>query len=329
MCSTIGGPCSVLENGRIRYRHEFVRETQDQRKATVLDTVMDRRTGSAGTLPGDPLPDAGQPQQGISRAQADARARAVADIQVTAYRREVQRMRQNMSIEALNERLCESLRVATGKSLPNTAEAWWSWWDSENEVALLGSKPTDVSYQQQTRMYDDVPYGGSGGSSSGGGSSPRPSRAECFVAGTPVWTIAGPVAIERIRVGDLVLSQDPNTGELAYQPVLQTSERPPELLVKLSFATQKTDTLEGSGGHPLWVSGEGWVKLRDVKSGMVLHGVDGVTLISDVEASRSEKTFNMVVANFHTYVVGSARILCHDNTPRRPTNAVVPGLRIQ
>ena len=68
------------------------------------------------------------------------------------------------------------------------------------------------------------------------------------------------------------------------------------------------------------------MKLRDLKSGMVLHGVDGSTVISDVEPSSTQPTFNLVVAEFHTYVVGATRILCHDNTPRRPTSVVVPGL---
>jgi hypothetical protein len=300
-----------------------LRETQDQRKATVLDTVLDRRTGTPGTLPGESLPEGSEPQPGITRAQAEARVRALADAQVTAYVREWQMLQQNQSIEALNERICEALRVATGQTLPSSPDAWWSWWNSENEVALTGSKPTDVNYQQQVQMYEDIQ------SASGSGSSPPPGRAECFVAGTPVWTIAGPVAIERIRVGDLVLSQDPDTGELAYQPVLQTSERAPERLLSVSLATPNADTLEGSGGHPLWVSGEGWVKLRDLESGMVLHGVDGPTVISDVVESRTEQTYNMVVSDFHTYVVGPTRILCHDNTPRRPTNAVVPGLAIR
>jgi len=310
---------AVLENGRIRYRHEFVRETQDQRKAVVLDTVMDRRTSAAATLPGDPASGSPEPPQGVTRVQAEARMRALADAQVSAYVREWQRMRQNESIEALNERICEALRVATGQSLPSSPDAWWSWWNSENEVALMGSKPTELTYQQQSQTYEDI--------QSGGGSSPPPPRAECFVAGTPVWTVAGPVAIECVRVGDLVLSQDPETGELAYQPVLQTSERPPELLLKICLATQNSGTLEGSGGHPLWAAGHGWVKLRDVKSGMVLHGVDGPTLVSDVVETRTEQTFNLVVAEFHTYVVGGPRILCHDNTPRRATNALVPGLR--
>ena len=146
------------------------------------------------------------------------------------------------------------------------------------------------------------------------------------MAGTPVWTIAGAVSIETIRVGDLVLSQDPNTGELAYQPVLETSKRPPEPLVKVRLVADNDDTLEGSGGHLMWVSGDGWVKLWDLRPGMVIHGVGGASVISDVESGSTQETFNLVVDNFHTYLVGDRRLLCHDNTPLRPTSAVVPGL---
>ena len=89
------------------------------------------------------------------------------------------------------------------------------------------------------------------------------------------------------------------------------------------------ETLEGSGGHPLWVAGEGWVNLRHLQSGMVLHGVGGATVISDVEETGAQPTYNLVVDRTHTYVVGAGRLLCHDNTPRRPTNAVVPGLTIR
>jgi hypothetical protein len=59
---------------------------------------------------------------------------------------------------------------------------------------------------------------------------------------------------------------------------------------------------------------------------MVIHGVDGASLVSDVEPGSTQETFNLVVDNFHTYLVGDRRLLCHDNTPRRPTSAIVPGL---
>ena len=42
-----------------------------------------------------------------------------------------------------------------------------------------------------------------------------PIHYSCLAAGTPIWTDAGPVSVEKIKVGDRVLSQDADTGELA------------------------------------------------------------------------------------------------------------------
>ena len=37
--------------------------------------------------------------------------------------------------------------------------------------------------------------------------------------------------------------------------------------------------------------------------------------------------YNLIVADFDSYFVGDAAILVHDNTPRQPTAAVLPGLK--
>lgn len=46
----------------------------------------------------------------------------------------------------------------------------------------------------------------------------------CFAAGTLVHTSNGLVPIEQIKVGDLVLSQPEDGGELSYKPVTRTFE---------------------------------------------------------------------------------------------------------
>ena len=43
---------------------------------------------------------------------------------------------------------------------------------------------------------------------------------QCFVAGTLIHTKDGLKAIEDIQIGDLVLSKDDQTGEVAYKPVV-------------------------------------------------------------------------------------------------------------
>lgn len=145
---------------------------------------------------------------------------------------------------------------------------------------------------------------------------------ECLVAGTLVETQFGPKPIEKIRIGDMVLAKSISTGELAYEVVLDTTIRP----VGKVFAIElQNETITCSGGHPFWVSGSGWVKARELKSGMPLHTVNGVVNVSAVYENGTEETFNLVVAQHHNYVVGKSRILSHDNTLRASTQVMVPG----
>ncbi len=134
------------------------------------------------------------------------------------------------------------------------------------------------------------------------------------------------MAIEKIRPGDLVLSCEVDSGELVYKPVLRTTVRPAEELVKLRVGKE---TIETSGGHPFWVSGQGWLKSRNLQAGMVLHTLNGPVNVLEVGVSPAEPTYNLIVADFNTYFVGSQKILSHDNTILRPTNAIVPGLVIK
>lgn len=47
-------------------------------------------------------------------------------------------------------------------------------------------------------------------------------NASCFAAGTMIETADGDRPIEEIQIGDLVLSANPETGEIAYKPVVNT-----------------------------------------------------------------------------------------------------------
>src|SRR5262249_30901768 len=57
----------------------------------------------------------------------------------------------------------------------------------------------------------------------------------CFPAGTAVLTDHGPVPIERIRVGDRVLSRDPSSGAQGYQRVTELVTTHPEALYRVQY----------------------------------------------------------------------------------------------
>jgi hypothetical protein len=145
----------------------------------------------------------------------------------------------------------------------------------------------------------------------------------CFPQGTLVRTQTGPQPIEEIRAGDLVLSQDVESGELAYKPVLKTTVRPPCGILRLEI---DDEAIAVTRGHPFWVSGIGWRMAKRLEVGQLIHGVRGSQPIRRLEKEPDQAAYNLVVGDFNTYFVGESGILVHDNTYRRPTTSLVPGL---
>jgi hypothetical protein len=137
---------------------------------------------------------------------------------------------------------------------------------------------------------------------------PESQRKECLAGGTPILTQRGPVAIERIRIGDLVLAKHFETGEVQFQPVLRTTTRAPEPLIRIILAENadgKNQVIRASGGHPFWVSGKGWVRARELTTGSRLHGLERFMDVKDLEVEeKPTKTYNFVVSEFHSYFVG-------------------------
>ena len=61
----------------------------------------------------------------------------------------------------------------------------------------------------------------------------------CFAADTPVYTLDGPRPIQSVEVGDQVLSQDPKTGILQYQPVTEAFHNKPAMVLKIKLQTRR------------------------------------------------------------------------------------------
>ena len=200
-----------------------------------------------------------------------------------------------------NERIASVLANVTNQDLGTNPSDWWNWWFDQNEYQPQ-EKVTTVT---TSRTASTV-------------------RCSCFVRGTPVWTSTGPMAIEKIKPGETVLSQDPQTGELAYKPVLATTNRPPSPVVEVNLGAS---TIRGTRGHPYWVSGEGWRMAKQLKAGQMLHTVNGPVRIKSAQQIDAEECFNLIVADFNTYFVGDAKVLVHDNTLRSPNTIRVPGLQ--
>jgi hypothetical protein len=260
-----------------------------------------------------------------------------ANLQLDSAHQQLQQV--NQVVLHRNLRVTDVLRSVTDQPLSTTPQSWWEWWNAENEVFMDKEKPLVSQVRKQLISViappPPPPPRPSSGSGFGGAESAFGSETtlesvtfegvDCLAAGTPIWTSSGFAAVEKILPGDLVLAQHPVTGELAYKPVLKTTKRPPGPLVVIRSGGE---TIKTSGGHPFWVVGEGWVRARRLRAGREFHAVSGTaTAIDRVEISSDEApTFNLVVADFHSYFVGEAKILSHDNTVRTPTSMTVPGV---
>ena len=291
-------------NNRFVYRHAFVREGQDQQQELILNTQV-RRVARPG---------------GNGR---ETLLRALVGTMQTYVARERSVELQNQRAGMQNQRISAALNVATGQQLDAKPESWWDWWNQEQDIEIRGQKQSrQIQRNTQVTLADRVPPSNLDGGIQRTGSG-RPQSGECFAAGTPVWTAAGLVPIERVRIGDLALSQDPKTGELAYKPVLRTTVRSAEKLHKIHVGSESFET---SGGHLFWVSGNGWTRSRQLDTGMNLHSLTGSVPILEIGEGCKAETFNLVVEDFHTYFVGVSRVLSHDVTIRESVETVVPGL---
>ncbi len=279
--------------------HEDVRS--DFASSTQSSPVIAVGQGSVATLP---PADMSAMRTLATAAQQQQKVRAVLN--------NVQQV--NDQTTQSNAALTSLLADTTGQDFGSDPVAWWEWWYDYNgyyrpdelSVNYSGSTTNDYSYNPRYMV------------------SFSPSRrAECFVAGTTVWTISGPMPIEKIKVGELVLAQNPDNGELMYKPVIDTTTRPKSPTIE----TRLGDTsIQSTVGHPFWVSGKGWQMAKELKVGQWLHTANGTVQIQSAEPSEEAVCYNLVVADFHDYFVSDAKVLVHDNLLRGPTLATVPGL---
>jgi hypothetical protein len=91
-----------------------------------------------------------------------------------------------------------------------------------------------------------------------------------FVAGTPVYTDKGPLPVERIQVGDFVLSRCEASGEQSYQRVSRTFRTEEQEIRAIAaeggLNPDESDFLVeylfAAPEQPIWVNNHGWLPVK-------------------------------------------------------------------
>jgi|GEM_PF-1738894 len=213
----------------------------------------------------------------------------------------------------MNRRVGRVLAHCTDQEISYEPKVWWDYWTN---FASVATPQISVVVVDERKSQPNVPS-----------FSQVSIRRSCLVAGTPVWTERGQVSIEKIQAGDRVLAKDVKSGELCYKPVLFTTVREPTPVQTFDV---DGESIGASYGHHFWISGHGWTKLRELAVNDPVHTVTGMHRIQRIEdEGKSEKVYNLVVADFHTYFVGNSMVLSHDVMSPGLTNVKVPGLAAQ
>ncbi len=146
-----------------------------------------------------------------------------------------------------------------------------------------------------------------------------------FTAETPVHAIdadGNPVlkAISEFKIGDKVLAKSEWKAEgedLSYELVTDIISTPNAEQNWVHITLKGGDVLTATEGHP-FSTPEGWRDAILLKKGgqLLLKGEDGDALTVQIEDIRTETkvltTYNLTVANAHTYFVGKDAVLVHN-----------------
>ena len=162
----------------------------------------------------------------------------------------------------------------------------------------------------------------------------------CFPAGTLVETERGMRAIETIETGERVWARDERTGEWRLAEVVEPLRR--EFRGELVTLQVDGETIAATDGHPFWVesgehlderprvklpadqSGGGavtgrWVYAADLALGdRLISRSGGAVAIESIERAEVEiPTFNLHVAELHTYTVGNLALWVHNASKKK------------
>ena len=149
-------------------------------------------------------------------------------------------------------------------------------------------------------------------------------RAACFTAGTKIHTKDGFKAIETIKAGDYVWSENPETHEKALKKVKKIFVREKDSVVRLSI---NGEVIETTNEHPFYVENHGWTNASDLKVGDKVRLEDGTTGIVEkakhAALDTSVTVYNFEVEDFHTYYVSEQKVLVHNTCAMTAKNTQV------
>lgn len=135
-------------------------------------------------------------------------------------------------------------------------------------------------------------------------------------------TPTGLKAIDTLKIGDLMMSRSDKTGETAAKPIVSITPAHERRIwtATVSYKGEdshwKDELYETTDDHPWRTSDGGWATSASLKHGQTLARENGIAIVAAVtDTGRNKLTYNLEIADFHTYFVGKSKTWVHNACP--------------
>ena len=187
------------------------------------------------------------------------------------------------------------------------------------ENTTLPRKTTSGGTQTITKRTDtngNTSYEMTTRSPSGTKNTYKPSGTQCFLAGTLVLTENGYKEIDKINIGEKVLSYNEETKQNEYKKVIKTyiHENNPDELYSLLINGKILDVTSNHRFYVKTENGYDWVAAKDLKQGDLVMDKDNnyYSIDNIVFKEIAETVYNLGVEDNHNYYVTDMNILVHN-----------------
>ena len=142
----------------------------------------------------------------------------------------------------------------------------------------------------------------------------------CFIAGTLILTNAGAKPIEQIKLGDIVWAYNDTTQSYGQKKVIHLFQYQRDSVYHITVGKE---TIKATADHPFYIGGR-WLRVAELKIGDSVKLFDGSNLVIEQITVVPGRTtvYNFEVEDYHTYYVGDAKVLVHNEGP---CGNVLPG----
>ena len=200
---------------------------------------------------------------------------------------------------------------------------------STTVTTTSGNVSTYTTKSSTTKNNTTVPKpsGGGGTTKAAGGG-----KGNCFLAGTKVATINGYKDIDRLSIGDLVLTYNEGTGNNEYHRVVNMLSILPEDNIDDLYTLTFDDNseIQASASHRFYINRDNkymWIQISKVVPGdLVMYSDKTMHKVIGVEyEDLTDVVYNIMVEEAHNFYVGDNQVLVH-NTIIKKTKSFKPAV---